>query len=375
MAAQFGVNITVDAEAARPISIQSITPIGIAGTAEGIEDGLYYYGSVSAAKKVLEDADAVGSILKAIRAIDEQVVETPVIFSVFTVGANEGETTTACRNAIEAFRRAKAEFDYIPNILIAPEYSHFSAVASTLQAEAERLNAVGVIDLAATSETAAITEAGSFGSRRVLLLNPKVKVWSEDTNDYVYEPLSAYYAGLRAKTDGEWEYGWSDSVSNRVVNGTFGTERPIEFILGETCEADRLRSAHIGTIIRQEGWRLWGEETTDQDAVWQDLTRVRIFDRISEACQKGVLFAIDKRADQLLYAKLSVEELLRALKGANVLVGYDVSWNAAQNTQANITAGKFYLDIRMQNNPIVKTLQLNFIYSDAWSETLLANLG
>ncbi|MDR0666869.1 MAG: phage tail sheath subtilisin-like domain-containing protein [Campylobacteraceae bacterium] len=375
MAAQFGVNATITAEAARPISIESITPIGIAGTAEGIEDELYFYGSVTAAKKALEAAEAAGSLLRAIRAIDEQSVETPIIFSVFTEGGSEGETTTACRNAIEAFRNASGEFGYTPNILIAPEYSHIAAVASTLQGEAERLSATGVVDLGGVNESAALTQADAFGTKRLILLNPKVKVYSEEQNDYVYEPLSARYAGLRAKTDGESEYGWADSASNRVLNGVFGTQRPVEFVMGADCEADRLRTAHIGTVIRQEGFRLWGEETTDQDTIWQDLTRVRVFDRVSEACQKGVFFAVDKKADQLLYAKLSVEELLRALKGASVLIGYDVEWNAAQNTLANITAGKFYLDVRMQNMPIVKTLELNFIYSDAWGEELMNSIG
>lgn len=131
-----------------------------------------------------------------------------------------------------------------------------------------------------------------------------------------------------------------------------------------------LRSAKISTIINHQGYRAWGGETSDQDSIWQDLTRVRVFDRISDACQKGVLFAIDKRADQLYHAKRSVEELLRALVGAWVVLGFELSWSQ-KNTAANITAGKFYLDIRMQNNPIVKQLTLDFIYVDKYGDVLL----
>ena len=43
MAAKFGVNITVLAEAARPISVESTTPIGIAGYEEVLENGLHFY--------------------------------------------------------------------------------------------------------------------------------------------------------------------------------------------------------------------------------------------------------------------------------------------------------------------------------------------
>jgi phage tail sheath protein FI len=373
MAASFGVNTTISAEAARPISIESVTPIGIVGTAHDIEDGLYFYGSVTAAKEALKDSN--GSLQRAIEAIYDQVVETPIILSVFTEGANTGETTTAVITAIQAFNNALTEFGYRPNLLIAPEYSNIDAIASALQTAAGKLKATAIVDLNATSETDAVTKAANFGSRRVLLADPYVKVWDLVNNDYVYAPQSARIAGMIARVDGESEYGWSDSYSNRVIQGIFGTNRPIEFILGETCEADRLRSAHISTIIRAEGWRAWGGETTDQDTIWQDLARVRVFDRISEACQKGVFFAIDKKADQLFYAKQSVEELLRNLTGSKVLIGYEVTWSKTKNTQATVSAGKFYLDVRMQNNPIVKVLELDFIYSDAWSEQLLSNLG
>jgi phage tail sheath protein FI len=375
MAANFGVNVTTGAEAARPIAIQSVTPIGIAGTATDIEDGLYFYGSVTAAKEALKEANATGSIIRAVDAIWEQSVETPLILSVFTAGATENETKTAAQAAIQNFVNSKALFNYRPNILIAPEYSHLDVVASALQGAAERQKGTAIIDLNADSETDATGKALNFGSRRVVLADPLVKVWDPIANDYTNAPQSAYLAGLIAHTDGADEYGFADSYSNRVINGIYGTSRPIEFVHGETCEADRLRTAHISTIIREDGWRAWGGETTDRDTIWQDLARVRIFDRISEACQKGVLFAIDRRADQLLYAKLSVEELLRALKGSKVLVGYEVTWNAEKNTEANITAGKFYLDVRMQNNPIVKQLNLNFIYSDAWGADLLASIS
>jgi phage tail sheath protein FI len=377
MAAEFGVNYTISAQAARPIAIQSITPIGIAGTATGVQNGLYFYGSVTAAKEALKEAGSIGSIVRAINAIYDQVVETPIILSVFTEGANSGITTTAARAAVQAFVDSKTQFGYRPNILIAPEYSHIYAVADDLKGAAERQKGIAIVDLEATSEEGVWQELEdkNLSGKRILFANPFVKVWDAVANAYTYAPQSAFLAGLIARTDGEKEYGWADSYSNRTINGIYGTQRPIEFVHGQTCEADRLRTAHISTIIREEGWRAWGGETTDIDTIWQDLARVRIFDRISEACQKGVFFAIDRRADELLYAKLSVEELLRALKGSKVLVGYDVTWSATKNTQANITAGKFYLDIKMQNNPIVKQLNLDFIYSDAWSADLLASIS
>ncbi|MDR0580195.1 MAG: phage tail sheath subtilisin-like domain-containing protein [Campylobacteraceae bacterium] len=377
MAAKFGVNVTITAEAARPITIQSITPIGIAGTYSTLETGLHFFGSVTDAKEKLKELAGAGTLIKAVQAICDQAVETPIIFSVFEGGVDTNATITAARTAIEAFKDAKAEFGYRPNLLIAPEFSDVDVIYNALISAAEKLHATAIIDLNSASETLATTKADNFGTRRAIITDPYVKIWDTDAtpNAYAFYPQSPFIAGLIARVDGESEYGWSDSYSNRTINGIFGTSRNINFELGEDCEADRLRSNHISTIIRESGFRAWGGETTDQDSIWTDLARVRVFDRISEACQQGVLYAVDKKASELFFAKYSVEQLLQNLTGSKVLIGYNVYWDDKKNTQATVTAGKFYLRIEMQNNPIVKVIELDFVYKDSWSENLLSSIN
>lgn len=371
--ANYGVNVTINAEAARPIAIESLTPIGIAGYQEGLEKGLHFYINVSAAMDALKELGS-GSIKNAVKGIYDQGVETPIIISVFEKTGEDSVVITNAQNAVENFKFAKSEFSYAPNIIIAPEFSDEDAVKGALESTAEKLKATAIIDLKADDVAGAVAKMNDFGSRRLLAAYPNVKVYSAEKNDYIYEGQSARIAGMIARTDGEWEYGFSDSYSNRVMKGVFATEVQVDFEIGEgACAADMLRSANISTVINHDGYRTWGGETSDQDSIWQDLARVRVFDRISQACQKGVLFAVDKRADQLYHAKRSVEELLRALVGSQVLLGFDLSWSA-KNTSANITAGKFYLDIRMQNNPIVKQLTLDFIYVDRYDDILLEKI-
>lgn len=371
--ANYGVNVTINAEAARPIAIESLTPIGIAGYQEGLEKGLHFYINVSAAMDALKELGS-GSIKNAVKGIYDQGVETPIIISVFEKTGENSVVITNAQNAVENFKFAKSEFSYAPNIIIAPELSGEDAVKGALESTAEKLKATAIIDLKADDVAGAVAKMNDFGSRRLLAAYPNVKVYSAEKNDYIYEGQSARIAGMIARTDGEWEYGFSDSYSNRVMKGVFATQVQVDFEIGEgACAADMLRSANISTVINHDGYRTWGGETSDQDSIWQDLARVRVFDRISQACQKGVLFAVDKRADQLYHAKRSVEELLRALVGSQVLLGFDLSWSA-KNTSANITAGKFYLDIRMQNNPIVKQLTLDFIYVDKYGDVLLEKI-
>ena len=386
MAAKFGVNVTVSAEAARPIAVESTTPIGIAGYEEVLENGLHFYMTTAKALEALEakykakkDASQAfkkGSIYRALKGIEDQAVNTQIILSVFTKDDDEdtSDEITECKSAVTAFAKAKSRFGYNPNLIIAPEYSHEDAVKGEIEKVATRLKATGIVDLKAQDAAAAIVKMGDFGTRRLVATYPNVKVWDDETNAYVYEGQSARIAGMIAHTDGTSEFGYSDSYSNRVMIGVSGTEIDVDFELGETCTADELRAAKISTVIRESGFRAWGGETSDQDTIWKDLARVRVFDRISQACQKGVLFAIDKKADQLYHAKRSVSELLRGLVGAKVLLGYELSWSN-KNTLANITDGKFYLDVRMQNNPIVKQLTLDFIYVDKYGETLMNELN
>ena len=386
MAAKFGVNVTVSAEAARPIAVESTTPIGIAGYEEVLENGLHFYMTTAKALEALEtkykakkDASQAfkkGSIYRALKGIEDQAVNTQIILSVFTNDDDEdtNDEITECKSAVTAFAKAKSRFGYSPNLIIAPGFSHEDAIKGEIEKMATRLKATGIVDLKADDAAAAIVKMGDFGTNRLVAAYPNVKVWDDETNAYVYEGQSARIAGMIAHTDGASEFGYSDSYSNRVMIGVSGTQIDIDFELGETCTADELRAAKISTIIRESGFRAWGGETSDQDTIWQDLARVRIFDRISQACQKGVLFAIDRKASELYHAKRSVSELLRQLVGAKVLLGYELSWSA-KNTDATITAGKPYLDVRMQNNPIVKQLTLDFIYVDKYGSVLMDELN
>lgn len=386
MAAKFGVNVTVSAEAARPIAVESTTPIGIAGYEEVLENGLHFYMTTAKALEALEakyktkkDASQAfkkGSIYRALKGIEDQAVNTQIILSVFTKDDDEdtNDEITECKSAVTAFAKAKSRFGYSPNLIIAPGFSHEDAIKGEIEKMATRLKATGIVDLKADDAAAAIVKMGDFGTNRLVAAYPNVKVWDDETNAYVYEGQSARIAGMIAHTDGTSEFGYSDSYSNRVMIGVSGTQIDVDFELGETCTADELRAAKISTIIRESGFRAWGGETSDQDTIWQDLARVRIFDRISQACQKGVLFAIDRKASELYHAKRSVSELLRQLVGAKVLLGYELSWSA-KNTDATITAGKFYLDVRMQNNPIVKQLTLDFIYVDKYGSVLMDELN
>lgn len=398
MASQYGVNTVVSANAARPIRVQSSTPIGVVGTVllpanadtMSVENKKVYekikaneplfFGSADKALEFFEDME--GTIRESLDGIADQNVNCPIIISVVELEVSHSgkvaedfydDLTLKSKiiKAINSFKTVLGIVGYKPNLIVALRFSHDLAVATEMTSVAQKLLAISLVDLKADDENEAILGAENFGTNRVLLCDPYVKVWDTFTDFEVLQPLSARRAGLIAWTDAQHEYGFADSHSNRVVNGITGTARAIEFLAGQDCEADRLRTANIGTVIRHNGFRIWGGETTDIDTIWQDHTRVRIFDRISEAALDGLFWAIDRRADILKSVKDSVEQMLLDFKGAKVLLGFNVFWDAERNTSANITAGKFYLVAEMQNTPIVKRLEINFSYVDRYGDVLI----
>lgn len=400
MASNYGVNTITTVNAARPIRINSSTPIGIAASvlldanveAEAAileklnaDDGMLYYGSPDEA---LEDfKENLGTVRNALDGIADQNVNAPVVLSLvqidqaqYDAGAPEDTygdpaVKSAVITAVGNLRKSGAKFGVKPNLIIAPFFSHDLDINAEMKSVADALLATGIVDLNAVDEADVNTQVDNYGTRRLLLCDPYVKVWDTVADAAAYEPSSARIAGMIARTDSEVEYGWADSFSNRVVNGISGSKRDIEFTPGQECEADRLRTKAVTTLIRYNGFRAWGGETTDIDPIWQDLTRVRVFDRVCEAALDGLFWAIDRRADILKSAKDSVEQMLLALKGSSVLLGFNVYWDPEKNTRANITAGKFYMVAEMQNMPIVKRLEVNFSYVDKYADVLIKQIS
>ena len=396
MASQFGINTIITANAARPIGIESSTTIGavVSVALDEVQNAelkreietspLMFFSSIQEAQNKF--AKYEGTINRVLNGIGQQNVKSPLVLGVVAIELQEAneiaenfyenpEIKTKIIEKINLFKQSKMFFDVKPNLIIAPFFSHDSDVSATMQSVATYLKGHAIIDLNATSESDATTKAESFGSERVLLCDPYVKVWDMLKNTESYEPMSARVAGLIAYSDGVSEYGFADSFSNQVLEGISGAKRNIEFEAGEDCEADRLRTKNITTLIRYDGFRVWGNNTTSIDSIWQDFTRVRVFDRVALATLEGIFWAIDRKADVLKSAKDSIEQMLLGLKGAKVLVGYEVSWDSELNTPSNITAGKFYLKVSMMNTPIVKRIEVSFNYNDKWAETLLKEIS
>lgn len=219
-----------------------------------------------------------------------------------------------------------------------------NAVVAELLGIAERLRAVIIADGPSTNDAAAIAYGQDFGSKRVYVVDPKV-IKVDEEGEPVTEFASPAVAGLIAKSDNDRGFWWSPS--NQEINGIIGTERPIDFTLGDAnSRANLLNEKNITTIIRQNGWRLWGNRTLSSDPKWAFLCVVRTADMVNESLLRSHLWAVDRGITKQYVQDVieGVNAYLRHLVTVGAILGGRCWADPDLNTPDQIAQGKVYFD-------------------------------
>lgn len=282
-AAQIAAAVSASAPANALVAIAAIAPSTGAGVvaavaatqlAGGVDEPfplntpVLIAGSRAEAAKLDGTGNLAGTLPAALDGILDQIGAVVIVVRV-AVGANDAATVanivggvdagTGQYQGVQALLGAESVLGLAPRILCAPGFTHqreggANAVVAELVGIAERLRAVIIADGPNTTDAAAVTYAGDFGSARVYVVDPWVKV--QRGSAVVSEPASARVAGLIAKIDNDRGFWWSPS--NQELNGIVGTSRAIDFRMGDTAaRANLLNEAKIATIIREDGYRLW----------------------------------------------------------------------------------------------------------------------
>ncbi|WP_198390892.1 phage tail sheath family protein, partial [Burkholderia ubonensis] len=183
---------------------------------------------------------------------------------------------------------------------------------------------------------------------------------------------SAYAAGLFCQTDAA--IGFWASPSNKEIVGISGTKRPIEFLDGdETCRANLLNNSKITTIIRDGGYRLWGNRTLSADPKWAFVTRVRTLDIVMDAVQAGHKWAVD-RGITATYVKDVTEGLqafMRDLRRQGAIINFEVYADPQLNTASQLEQGKVYWNIRFTDVPPAENPIFRFEVTNQWLTEVL----
>lgn len=289
--------------------------------------------------------DQAGAIIVVVR-VQKETAETATIAHIVG-GVNSG---TGHYEGVHALLSAESTLGVVPRILIAPGYTHqrpsgnANPVVSELVGIAERLRAVIIADGPNTTDASAFLAAGDFGSSRVYMIDPWVNK-TDATGAVVTVPASPCVAGLIAKSDNERGFWWSPS--NQNINGIIGIGRPVDFALGDAnCRANLLNEQGIATIIRQDGYRLWGNRTLTDDTKWIFLSVRRTADIINDSLLRAHLWAVDRNITKTYIQDVTegVNAYLRYLTNIGAILGGKCWADPDLNTPDQIALGKVYFD-------------------------------
>lgn len=356
MAFLHGVEVTEINTGPRVIRAQRSSVIGIVGTAPDADTvkfplntpvliaGSRAEASALGATGTLPSSidaifDQIGTVIVVIRVEEDQdsaITQANVIGSVDVNGQQTG---------LQALIGAETTVHATPKILIAPGFTHALAVTTEMETIAERLRAVVIADGPNTNDADAITYRGLFGSRRVVIVDPWVQYFNQTSAATEYQPMSAYAAGVWAKSD--LERGVWYSPSNRLINGITGLQRQIDWSLGDVnSRANLLNADEVCTAIHQDGYRLWGDRTCSSDPKYAFINVVRTNDMIMESIKQAHLWAVDQNITKTYLEDVvdSVNAFMRQLKTRGAILGGKCWVDPELNTAADITAGHVTFD-------------------------------
>lgn len=283
--------------------------------------------------------DQCGAMVAMVRVAEGSAEETKSA----VIGGVDNDTGK--RTGLQAFLDARNAIKVTPRILAAPGFSHELAVGTEMNSLAQRLKAVAIVDGPNTTDAAAISARENYGSNRVYVVDPWVKVWDVIQKKEIVQPASARVAGLISKMDNA--RGWWWSPSNQVIDGIVGTARGIDFEISDVnCRANHLNEHEVATIVHESGYRLWGNRSCSKDPKTAFLCVRRSADMIAESILYAHLWAVDRGITKTYLEDVrdGVRAYIRHLKKVGALIGGDCWVDPEINTPDQIAQGIVYWD-------------------------------
>lgn len=369
-----GVEVVEIDNGPRPIRTVKSSVIGLIGTApdaDAVSFPLNTPALIAGSRVEAAKLGATGTLPNAVDAIFDQIGAMVVVVR---VAEGEGETDAEREAAtmtnilggvdaatgqylgVQSFLAARSAVKVTPRILTAPGFTHQRPVdpdntsqklANPVIAEmlglAEKLRAVIIADGPNINDAEAISHREDWGSSRVYIVDPWVKVMRNGV--IINEPPSARVAGLIAKIDNDRGFWWSPS--NNEINGILGTSRAVDFALGDpSARANYLNENEVATIIQEDGYRLWGNRTCSSDPLWAFLSVRRTADMVNESLLQAHLWAVDRNITKAYVEDVTegVNAYLRQLTAQGAILGGRCWADPDLNTPASVQDGKIYFN-------------------------------
>lgn len=375
-----GVRVIEINNGSRPLRTASTAVIGLVATGEDADAATFPENRpvlISNLPDAIGKAGTKGTLAPALSAIYKQTNALTVVVRVPTSkekndnGADQdAKTIGAFENGrysgAKALLAAHAELGVVPRILGAPGLDS-QAVATELVSIAKKIRGfVYARAIGATKEEAA-TYRANFSARELMLIWPDFTGFDEAAKKTNTIHATAVALGLRAKLD--HEVGWHKTISNIAVGGVTGLTVDVGFDITSTAtDANYLNSKEVSTLVRENGFRIWGSRTCSDDALFAFESYTRTAQVIAETVARGHLWAIDKPLSPGLASDIiaGINAELRTLTSGGYLLGGESWYDDKVNSKDTLKAGQLSISYNFTPVPPLENLNLRQSITDIY---------
>lgn len=364
-----GIKINEMSTGARPIKEVATSIIGIVATATAAVgaptvalDAAFPLNTpvlITSVRAAIDDAGTGGTLKAALEAIADQTSPFIVVVRV-AHSAVAGDLEDNVIAGYDHLLVAESVVGVRPRILGSPGLDT-AATAAALAIVARKLRAMAYARPVGVDAPAAILARAAFSARELMLIWPDIA--GQDAGDAVARAL-----GLRARID--LETGWHKTLSNVAIDGiSTGLTVPISFdLVGETDDADLLNAGDITTIVRQNGWRFWGNRTCSDDPLFAFESAVRTGQVLQDEIAAGLAWAVDKPLTSILIKDIleTINARFRTLTAQGRMIGGEAWYDPDQNSEVNLSAGKPVIDYDYTPCAPLENLTLNQRITDRY---------
>lgn len=366
-----GVTAKEFTRGARPISDIAANIIGIVATAEDADAATFPTGKPvygNSAASLLEKAGTKGTLAKTLTAITDQGDAQIVVVRAETAASGRSDTQnaeqkTAVIEACKTLAKAQAHTGFKPKILGAPELDD-ADVTAALAVAANALDGFVYASAGGAEDITTLKQyRAGFGQKNLMLIDNEFIAYQK--GEAATAATIGRILGARAMLD--TAAGPHKSISNAEIQGVSALKYPRSFgLLDINSEANTINNADITTLIRENGFRVWGNRTCSADPVWAFEPTVRVASIIKETIAQSFLWAMDKPMHPSLMidiinginAKLAEKVYQGWLLGAQVFI------DPRKVEKSRVGNGIFAFDYEFTVAPPLENIELNQYVSD-----------
>lgn len=388
-----GVEIVEINDGTRVISTVSTAIIGMVCTASDADAATFPLNEpvlITSVQSAIAKAGKKGTLAASLQAIADQAKPVIVVVRVAEGTGDDDEAALAQTisniigitdesgkyTGLKALLTAEAVTGVKPRILGVPGLDSLE-VATSLASVCQKLRAFGYVSAwGCKTISDAMKYRENFGQRELMVIWPDFIVWDTTANASATAWATARALGMRARID--QETGWHKTLSNVAVNGVTGISASVFWDLQEPgTDADLLNEAGVTTLIRNDGFKFWGNRTCSDDPLFLFENYTRTAQVIADTMAAGHAWAVDKPVTATLIRDIvdGINAKFRELKTAGYIVDATCWFDEEANTAETLKAGKLYIDYDYTPVPPLENLTLRQRITDKYLANLVSSVN